>query len=269
MDNSDKNDSLQEIRKLSNLRLCLESFAAKETTVRARTDKAVSENLRATLDKLAKITAKEDFAAFDAEDHNLHEQIVRLADVPQLAQIWHTVWAALAAFHRVSLRQYWNLRLLFEEHEYLVEAICSGDVNAADDAIKNHLEAVWYRIYDHHGGSIQQGEPLQRASAYLSLHLNRSLQLEAVAKDVAFVSAGHLSRLFKQRYGLSFQGYLQKVRLEKAAELLIDTKLPISRLARRVGYRDLSRFCEHFKRSFGTSPMQYRKAAQKKTQPQL
>ncbi len=259
MDKNQKNDSLQEIRKLSNLRVCLESFAAKETTVRARTDEAVSNVLRATLEKLAIITVKEDFAAFDAEDHNLHEQIVQLADVPQLLQIWHIVWVALAAFHRVSLRQYWNLRILYEEHEYLVEAICSGDVNAADDAIKNHLEAVWYRIADHTGG-IRQGEPLQRASAYLSLHLNRNLQLETVSKEVAFVSAGHLSRLFKQRYGLSFQGYLQKIRLEKAAELLSDTKLPITRLAKRVGYKDVSRFSEHFKRNFGSTPMQFRKA---------
>ncbi len=260
---AEKENNLTELKKLSNLRINLECFAAREAAARAKEDGQVTVILKGLLSELSNISAKEDYNAFDTADHNLHEKIVELANVPNLREIWNIVWRSLAAFHRVSLRNYWaDLQMLVEEHNYLVEAICGGDIHAADDAIKNHLEAVWYRITDNHGGFAENNDHLQRAAAYISFHLNRELQLQTVAKEVAFVSPGHLSRLFKERYGLSFQAYLQKVRLEKASELIKDTQLTISRIARRVGYRDAARFSQHFKRHYRLSPTQYRKNAE-------
>lgn len=252
---------LNELKKLSDLRICLESFAAKETAFRARKDRQSVKELRDISSRFLQIVKTEDYAAFDIADQNLHAKIVELAGVPCLPEIWHTVWQSLAAFHRVSLRQYWNLTILYEEHDYLVEAICSGDLNAAEDAVKSHLEAVWYRIADHHGGFTENHDALQRATAYLTFNLNRNLRLTTVAKEVAFVSSGHLSRLFKQRYKMSFQAYLQMIRLQKAQELLLQTQLPVSSIARRVGYRDLSRFSEHFKRNSGLTPKQFARKA--------
>ena len=39
---------------------------------------------------------------------------------------------------------------------------------------------------------------------------------------------------------------------------LAATRLPIARIARRVGYRDVSRFGQHFKRRFRATPRQWR-----------
>ncbi|MBL9153109.1 MAG: helix-turn-helix domain-containing protein [Verrucomicrobiales bacterium] len=50
-----------------------------------------------------------------------------------------------------------------------------------------------------------------------------------------------------------------KLRLEKAAELLRTTRLPVARIAKRVGYRDVSRFGRHFKRRHGRTPAAYRR----------
>jgi AraC family transcriptional regulator len=47
--------------------------------------------------------------------------------------------------------------------------------------------------------------------------------------------------------------------MEKAAELLRSTRLPIARIAKRVGYNDASRFSQHFKRLFETAPIEYRR----------
>jgi transcriptional regulator GlxA family with amidase domain len=77
---------------------------------------------------------------------------------------------------------------------------------------------------------------------------------------MALTSPGNLSRLFRKNYGLSFQSYLQRLRLEKAAKLLRSTRLPIVRIAKRVGYRDVSRFGQHFKRLFKATPATYRAA---------
>ena len=124
---------------------------------------------------------------------------------------------------------------------------------------RSHVEAVWFRLAERqHQAGNANADPLQRAASHLAFRMHCPLRLTVVAKEVAFTSPGNLSRLFRLRYGLSFQGYLQKLRMEKAAELLSTTRLPIASVARRVGYRDVSRFGQHFKRRFRSTPRQWR-----------
>jgi AraC-like DNA-binding protein len=47
--------------------------------------------------------------------------------------------------------------------------------------------------------------------------------------------------------------------LQKAAEALRNTKLPVSRVGKNVGYHDGSRFALHFRKKFGMTPIAYRK----------
>jgi transcriptional regulator GlxA family with amidase domain len=104
-------------------------------------------------------------------------------------------------------------------------------------------------------------DSLQRATAYLAFHFDRDIALSWLAENVAFTSAGNLSRLFRRAHGFSFQAYLQRLRLRKAAELLEHSRLPVRRIARCVGYDDPSRFAEHFRRAAGLTPLRYRKDA--------
>jgi AraC-like DNA-binding protein len=148
--------------------------------------------------------------------------------------------------------------------EHLVETIALGDPAAAEDAARTHVEAVWFRLAEQTKSTTEpEGDPLQRATAHLVFRLHCPLKLTHVASKIAFTSPGNLSRLFRQQHGLSFQAYLQRLRLEKAAELLRNTRLPIARIAKRVGYRDVSRFGQHFKRTFKATPVEYRVAEQR------
>jgi transcriptional regulator GlxA family with amidase domain len=63
---------------------------------------------------------------------------------------------------------------------------------------------------------------------------------------VSFISPDHLSRLFREHFGIGFQAYLQTLRLEKAEELPNKITRPVAQIARLVGYRDVSRFGQHF-----------------------
>jgi transcriptional regulator GlxA family with amidase domain len=123
---------------------------------------------------------------------------------------------------------------------------------------------VWFRLAEQTKSTTEpEGDPLQRATAHLAFRLHCPLKLTQVASKIAFTSPGNLSRLFRQQHGLSFQAYLQRLRLEKAAELLRTTRLTIARIAKRVGYRDVSRFGQHFKRLFEATPVEYRTAEQR------
>jgi AraC-like DNA-binding protein len=251
-----------ELRRLSELRSMLEGFAARHAASHATPEARQPELLRAILKRLSTAVRRRDYSAFRAADAQLHETVVTAAAVPVLLDVWKVVWGGLQGFHQKGFEECFpDARVLIEEHEHLVETIALGDPVAAEDAARNHVEAVWFRLAEqHHDATTREADPLQRAAAHLAFRLHSPVRLSDVAAKVAFTSPGNLSRLFRQRYGISFQGYLQKLRMEKAAELLRTTRLPIASVARRVGYRDVSRFGQHFKRRFAREPSRWRKS---------
>jgi AraC-like DNA-binding protein len=252
--------TLAELRKLSELRSVLEGFAARHAATNAAASPDALKQLRGILKRVTRSVRERDYATFRGADLELHDTIIQLAAVPLLRETWRSIWDSLQAFHKQGFDDYFpDARVLADEHEHLVETIALGDPAAAEDAARNHVEAVWLRLAERKQTAPDpQGDPLQRATAHLPFRLHCPLKLTDVAKKIALTSPGNLSRLFRQRHGLSFQSYLQKLRLEKAAELLRATQLPISRIARRVGYNDVSRFGQHFKRMFDSSPTTYR-----------
>lgn len=252
-----------ELHRLSELRSMLEGFAARHAAAHEAQGANQSALLRKILRKLNVSVRKRNYAAFRTADTQLHETVVQAAQVPHLHEVWQAVWNGLQGFHQAGFEQCFpDARVLIEEHEHLVDTIALGDPVAAEDAACSHVEAIWFRLAEQHAGPpTEDHDPLQRATAHLAFRMHSALRLTYVAAKVAYTSPGNLSRLFRQRYGLSFQNYLQKIRMEKAAELLTMTRLPIASIARRVGYRDCSRFGQHFKRLYHTIPRRWRRNA--------
>jgi len=58
--------------------------------------------------------------------------------------------------------------------------------------------------------------------------------------------------------GLSPLQYVIRTRIESAMVLLRTTRLPVAEIAWRVGYGDVSRFGQHFRRQTGTTPAAFR-----------
>jgi AraC-like DNA-binding protein len=56
-------------------------------------------------------------------------------------------------------------------------------------------------------------------------------------------------------------GCAEFLRMEKAAELLSNTSLPINEVASKVGYPDPLAFSKKFKESYGMSPKAYRESS--------
>lgn len=98
---------------------------------------------------------------------------------------------------------------------------------------------------------------LRRAVAYLRDNLATDLSLDDLA-DQAAMSPFHFARAFKGATGRSPLQYVIHERLEAAKVLLTTTRLPIAEIAHRVGYEDVSRFGQHFKRATGITPAAFR-----------
>lgn len=71
-------------------------------------------------------------------------------------------------------------------------------------------------------------------------------------------SYAHLCRLFRMEYGISPLKYVHALRIDRAKLLLRDTTLNVSEIAAKIGFRDLSYFCQLFRKMTGYAPSTYR-----------
>lgn len=99
---------------------------------------------------------------------------------------------------------------------------------------------------------------LKRALRYLAKHFCDDMSLGELAEQ-AFMSASHLSHLFKAELGESFKTVLTTIRIEKARQILVeDSDMRITDVAFEVGFGDLSHFTKTFKKNTGYNPKDYR-----------
>lgn len=86
------------------------------------------------------------------------------------------------------------------------------------------------------------------------------LDVESLARD-AHLSAGHLSRQFKQAYGESPYSYLMTRRIERAMALLRRGELSVTEVCFAVGCSSLGTFSTRFAELVGMPPSVYRERA--------
>jgi AraC family transcriptional regulator len=100
-------------------------------------------------------------------------------------------------------------------------------------------------------------QDLQRLDDYIDNDLNRDLGLAAFA-NLFNMSQSYFRRLFKQTTGLSPYKYSLDRRLNKAAQMLVNTNLEIAEIADLAGFSSHRNFSRTFHQSFSLSPIQYR-----------
>jgi AraC-like DNA-binding protein len=250
--------ALTRMKAVTEMRAAIDGLAARYAARRVA-EGADPEPLLEALARVRDAAQAGDCERVIADDRALHLAIVAFAGVDGMRRVWETAASHMEPFHAETVRECWpDLRVLFEAHMPIVDAICDGDGQAAEDAAKAHLDAVWYRLAEQSGDASLPDDPLNRALAYLAFHLDETIRLNSLARRVARSSPGHLARLFRRQYGCSVTAYLRAMRMHKAVELLARTRIRIRRIAACVGYQDASRFAQHFRARFGLTPRAYR-----------
>jgi AraC family transcriptional regulator of arabinose operon len=107
-------------------------------------------------------------------------------------------------------------------------------------------------------GSVQPDERILRSLDYACLRLKQPLSVAQLAAS-AGLSESRFAHLFSEQLGLSPMQYVEQQRLRRAAELLLMTNYPISRVAEAVGFGDVGHFGRVFRASRGVSPREFRK----------
>lgn len=68
------------------------------------------------------------------------------------------------------------------------------------------------------------------------------------------INASYLGQLFQKEVGCSFVNYVNRLRNEKAKELILNTDKKINEIAKIVGYAESNYFYRKFKQCYGVSP---------------
>ena len=105
---------------------------------------------------------------------------------------------------------------------------------------------------------------LRRVRDRIDREYAQPLDVEALARD-AHLSAGHLSRQFRQAYGEAPYGYLMTRRIERAMALLRRGDLSVTEVCFAVGCSSLGTFSTRFSELVGMSPSTYRREAARAT----
>jgi transcriptional regulator GlxA family with amidase domain len=101
---------------------------------------------------------------------------------------------------------------------------------------------------------------LHRICDWIDREYAQPLNVEALARG-ANMSAGHLSREFKQAYGESPYAYLMTRRIERAMALLRRGDLSVTEVCFAVGCSSLGTFSSRFTELVGVPPSTYRREA--------
>lgn len=126
---------------------------------------------------------------------------------------------------------------------FLAEVIASGLTYKTDSAAPAHTARF---------------KAFERAVAFIESNYNRPVTLQELAQ-AAGISRKYFSEYFKKLCGKSPIEQLNRYRIEKACEMLIDSDAPVTDVALDCGFNDLSYFIKTFKRQKGLTPAAYRR----------
>ena len=80
--------------------------------------------------------------------------------------------------------------------------------------------------------------------------------------DMVYLAPSYLSSLFKKETGQNLSKYIKQYRMEKARQMLEDTNMKIVCISEKVGYPNVSYFCQSFREYCGVSPQKFRENAE-------
>lgn len=134
------------------------------------------------------------------------------------------------------------------------------DLSTNELALTGHLYFCFSQIYNPQSSKEKKHYEDYSKAAIEYIHNNFSydIQISDIAKHIG-IDRTYLYKLFKKEFKVSPQQYLISYRLERAAYLLQKTNFNTTEIAFSSGFKDVPAFCNHFKKKYKLTPLQYKK----------
>ena len=149
----------------------------------------------------------------------------------------------------------------------LVNDLLSGESRERINSAKtiDEIDAEHVRVIRAYCQAIRE----QRNHSYSSLILSAIYQMEhhypehITVQELAAeldISPARLTSQFHKETGKPPITYLNEVRMREAARRLVESNLPVNQIAAQVGILDTNYFIKLFKRTYGQTPLAYRRS---------
>lgn len=101
-------------------------------------------------------------------------------------------------------------------------------------------------------------EMIKKAITYMQEHYSDKIYVGDVADQIN-MNEQYFCRFFKKMIGKPPMAYLGEVRIWQASRLLAETDKPVTEICLESGFNNLGNFMKAFRKSYGCTPLQYRK----------
>ena len=101
-------------------------------------------------------------------------------------------------------------------------------------------------------------EKLRPALEYIHDNLDKVPSIEEMSR-LSGLSPSYFSRTFRKVMDENFVSYVNRIKVERAVDLLKNGNKSINVIAEMLGYTDASYFIKVFKRYTGTTPLSFRR----------
>jgi AraC-like DNA-binding protein len=110
----------------------------------------------------------------------------------------------------------------------------------------------------HIGYNEKESKRLCSVFDWITNNFEKDIKL-AEAAQIAQMNENAFSRFFSLRTRKTFSGFVQELRLQKAAKLLVENDMTITEVCYECGYNNVSNFNRQFLNHYQMNPMKYKK----------
>ena len=97
---------------------------------------------------------------------------------------------------------------------------------------------------------------LREICDYLAAHVEEEIRSEDIQREF-FISESSLQKLFQHKVGCGAMQYFQKMKVDRAKELIREKKWNFSEISERLGFSSIHYFSRRFKAITGMTPSEY------------
>lgn len=126
-----------------------------------------------------------------------------------------------------------------------------------DYGVEEFLAGMLFKLYCELLCSSTSTDLVGKTVSFISANYMKNISTAEIAAEFS-TSRTYLSRIFKERLGISMQQYIIQKRLH-ASKKLLKQGCSVYQTSQLVGYSDQFIFSKAFKKHFGFSPSEYRK----------
>ena len=140
----------------------------------------------------------------------------------------------------------------------------------SDEMVNTYIEQILLLICRLFSNRVQSSDYIPSKSAkpvgytvyavvrYISENIFNIDSIGKMARELGYCDS-YLSRVFKEKMGMTLQSYVTMKKMEKAVEMIEQGNFTITEIALKLSFESLQSFSKSLRRTVGVSPMEYRK----------